>query len=229
MRARTLVALATVALLGAGGNHLDSAYVLQRYSSAIESASPPKVVVFSYTVSQVGPSNIEQRHRIYRSGLQVRDETLAIDGVTLVRKMVRFYAHEDRYAVGRFAPSTSSYELLFLGTVPDGRHVDYVYEATPLNRSGGAWIDRLTIDGDNFLPRFVHFHTSGSSAEGTGEVQFANFGKYWMPVLAVASAKVNGRPASERIVWAEYRFPRSLPPSTFQPPHALPHSTLPSI
>ena len=228
-RLRAISVLALTASLGASASHLDSQYVLQRYGSALVAASAPKVVVFSYTVSQVGPSNIEQHHRIYRSGLDVRDDTLSVDGITLLRKVVRISRHVDRYAIARFAPSAESYELLFLGTVKDGRHFDYVYEATPLNRTSAARIDRLTIDGSNFLPRAVHFQSGGEGVEGSGEVEFGTFGKYWMPVAADATAQVGGKPARERITWSDYRFPQSLPPSTFQPPQPLPQATLPTI
>jgi hypothetical protein len=218
-----------LASLGASTGHLDSQYVLTQYVLALKAVSTPKVVVFSYTVSQVGPSNIEQHHRIYRSGLNVRDDTLSVDGITLLRKVARIARYEDRYAIARFSPSTGSYELLFLGTVKDGRHLDFVYEATPLNRSSGTWIDRLTIDGANFLPRVVRFHSSGAGVEGSGEVEFGPFGKYWMPMVADATAQVGGKPAHERIAWSDYRFPQSLPPSTFQAPQPLPHSMLPTI
>ena len=228
-RLRVVAALALVASLGASAGHLDSQYVLAQYTLALKAVSAPKVVVFSYTVSQVGPSNIEQHHRIYRSGLDVRDDTLSVDGITLLRKVARISRYQDRYAIARFSPSTGSYELLFLGTVKDGRHLDYVYEATPLNRSSGTWIDRLTIDGANFLPRVVRFHSGGAGVEGSGEVEFGPSGKYWMPMLADASAQVGGKPARERIAWSDYRFPQSLPPSTFQAPQPLPHSTLPTI
>ncbi len=212
-------------LLGATPRLVDSAYVLQRYARALESISVPKVVVYSYTISQVGPKNIEQRHRIYRSGTDVRDETLSVDGVPLSRKSVRFSRREDRYSVGRFAPHTNAYELLFLGTAKDGHHLDYVYEATPLSRSSGAWVDRLTIDGIKFLPRRVHFHSSGLDVDGSGEIEFESFGKYWMPVMAAAQARVRGKPARERISFGDYRFPQSLPPSTFEAPEPLPRAT----
>ncbi|HEY6486071.1 MAG TPA: hypothetical protein VIX83_06790 [Candidatus Cybelea sp.] len=227
------LAMLTAAVLlgasGAGGGELDSADVLQRYVLALAHVVSPKVVVYSYTVSQVGPSNIEQRHTIYRSGTSVRDETLAIDGIALRHKAVRFSQREERYTVGRFAPSASAYELLFLGTSKDGHHLDYVYEATPLHRGAGVWIDRLTIDGANYLPRAVRFHTAGAGVAGDGEIEFGSFGRYWLPVVASASALVGTKLARERIVWGEYRFPESLPPSTFQTPKPLPRPSLPAF
>lgn len=217
-----ICALALYALAGAAPQPFDSQYVLQRYAVAVEELTTPKTVIYSYTVSQVGPNNIEQHHRIYRSGTAVRDETLSVDGIALSRKIVRFSHRAERYTVARFAPHTSAYEMLFLGTVRDGRHLDYQYEATPLGRPAGAWIDRVTIDGVKFLPRTVHFRSVGSSATGSGDIVFAAFGKYWMPVIADAQARVNGKPAREHIVWSDYRFPDSLPPSTFTQPEPLP-------
>jgi hypothetical protein len=222
-------ALLFAALFGATPRFVDSQYVLQRYERALEAMTTPKAMVYSYTISQAGPSNIEQRHRIYRSGMDVRDETLSVDGIPLGRKIVRFSRRDNPYTVGRFAPRTNAYELLFLGTAKDGHHLDYVYEATPLSRSSGAWIDRLSIDGVNFLPRTVHFHSSGLDADGSGEIEFGSFGKYWMPIMAAAQARVRGKPARERISWSDYRFPASLPPSTFEPPEPLPQATPPAM
>jgi hypothetical protein len=227
MKLRRLVASAGFsALLGAAApvtsSPLDSQYVLQRYALAIDAVPVPKNVVFTYTVSQVGPSNIEQRHTIYRSGPDVRDETLAVDGIALARKIVRFSRRDDRYAVTRLAPRAVAYQILFLRSVKEGRRFDYTYEVTPLLRQSDAPVDRMTIDGSRFLPRVVHFRTTGPEAKGTGEVIYAPFGQYWMPVLATVDASVNGKPARERITWGDYRFPEALPPSTFQPPKPLP-------
>jgi hypothetical protein len=127
------------------------------------------------------------------------------------------------------APRATAYELLFVRTLKDGRHVDYEYEATPLLHGAGASIDRVTIDGLKYLPKDVRFGTQGPDARGMARVQYAQVGKYWMPTTAEVTAVVNGKPARERIVWSDYRFPESLPPSTFEPPRPLPHSTLPPL
>jgi hypothetical protein len=226
---RAAIALALIATLGASSAELDSQYVLQRYTLAIDAVETPKAVIFTYTVAQAGPSNLEQRHVIYRSGSDVRDETLAVDGVALARKIVRFSHREDRYAVAKLAPRAASYELLYVRSIKDGHHVDYEYEASPLLRSLDASVDRVTIDGQRFLPRDVRFLTSGPDAHGVAHVTYAPFGKYWMPVTAEVDAVVDGKPARERIVWSDYRFPQSLPASTFVPPRPLPHATLPPV
>jgi hypothetical protein len=227
---RFLCALAALVALGATPSELDSQYVLQRYALAIDSVVAPKAVIFTYTVSQAGgPSNIEQRHVIYRSGSDVRDETLAVDGVALVHKIVRISHREDRYAISRLAPKAASYEMLFLQAVKIDKHTDYEFEATPLIRTLDAPVDRVTIDGLTYLPRDIRFTTRGPDAEGKAHVQYAPFGKYWMPVVAEVDAVVNGKPARERIVWSDYRFPQSLPEATFVAPRPLPHATLPPL
>jgi hypothetical protein len=73
----------------------------------------------------------------------------------------------------------------------------------------------------------VRFRTASADATGEGEVVYAPFGRYWMPVLATISANVKGKPARERITWGDYRFPEALPPSTFVPPRPLRTGPLP--
>jgi hypothetical protein len=231
MPARLAVLLAVAALLGAKpASQLDSQYVLQRYALALLDTPVPKVLVFTYTISQAGLGNIEQRHEQYRSGLSVRDELLAQDGVTLHEKSVRFEQREDRYSVDRIAPHGDAYQMLFVHTVRDGSHLDYVFDTTPvLKQPGSMWVEEVTIDGIKFLPKIVRFHSEGESATGKGAIEYAPFGKYWLPVAATVNATVNGKPARERIAWSDYRFPPSLPPSTFLPPQPLPIASLPPI
>lgn len=232
MKARAvLAAIAAALLLGAApSKELDSQYVLQRYALALVETPVPKLLVFGYTVSQAGLGNIEQRHELYRSGLSVRDETLAVDGVTLRQKSVRFEQREDRYAIDRIAPRGDSYQMLFLHSVRDGSHIDYVYDTTPILRQAtGMWVEQVTIDGIKFLPKRVRFHSEGEDAKGKGTIEYAAFGKYWLPVVATVDATVNGKPARERIAWSDYRFPPSLPASTFLAPQPLPLASIPPI
>ncbi len=194
---------------------LDSQVVLQHYASALASLVAPKAMIFDYSVSQAGPTNIDQHHRVYRRGIDVRDETLEVDGTPLRRKSVRITRRPDPYAVAALAPRLGEYELLFLNTVADGDHLDYIYEATPLYRNGGFTVDRITIDGQHFLPRRIDFHTSGALASGSGSIEFGPEGGYWVALAATVSAVVTGGVARERILFSEYRFPPALPKSTF--------------
>ncbi|MGH7737159.1 MAG: hypothetical protein ACREMP_04745 [Candidatus Tyrphobacter sp.] len=212
---RVLALVLAVAWLGAFPAPLDSQVVLERYGIALAGLLAPKAVVFVYSVSQAGPENIEQRHRIYRSGIDVRDETLAVNGLALKRKRVRIGHRPDPYGVLALAPRPDAYEMLFVKSIADGSHLDYVYQTQPLVHGGGFVVDRVTIDGESFLPRVVEFHTSGALASGSGSVKFGSAGGYWVPLVASASAAIGGSVARERIVFSDYEFPSSLPRSTF--------------
>lgn len=207
---------------------LDSQVVLQRYEFEMSQIKAPVATIFSYTVSQEGPVAIEQRHRIYRSGGSVRDETIAVDGETLKPKVVKIAHRDDRYDIARVAPRSANYTFLFLRPIRDGAHVDYEYEATAL-RAGPFVVTRVVIDGLSFLPKTISFRTAAGSASGTGVLQYARSTSYWVPIAASVEATMGGKAARERIAWSNYRFPPSLPPSTFVAPKPLPTASLPPI
>jgi hypothetical protein len=209
--------IAMAVLAGALQLPLDSQLVLDRYSAALANAAVPKAVIFSYSVSQAGPTDLEQRHRVYRSGIDVRDEIVAVNGLPLKRHIVHVLRRTDPYAISALAPRTQEYELLFVRARRDGTRFDYVYRALPLRASvAGFVIDRVVIDGRSYLPSAIDFHTSnGSGSSGTGTVDFSRFGAYWMPTLATVSAVIAGTVARERIVFSDYDFPPALPRSTF--------------
>jgi hypothetical protein len=225
---KLLVAALLLALVGAApAQPLDSQMVLQRYALEMGDLQTPKVMIFTYSVSQLGLSDIEQRHVIYRSGLDVRDETIAVDGIPLKPKIVSFGERVDRYAVARLAPRSTSYAMLFVKTQRDGGHLDYRYELTPLAPMSGFVITGLVIDGASYLPREIDFTTVSANAHGHGTLVYGRSDRFWMPLYVSVEASVNGKEARERITWGDYRFPPSLPASTFIPPKPLPHATLP--
>jgi hypothetical protein len=53
---------------------------------------------------------------------------------------------------------------------------------------------------------------------------FARSGTYWVPTRVSVTAAVDGRKASESIVFSGYRFPKTLPAATFRTGRALPPS-----
>jgi hypothetical protein len=215
------------ALLGAAPAQMDSQVVLARYAAALARFAPPANVVFTYSVSQAGPHNIEQLHRIYRSGQRVRDETLAIDGQSLKHKATRFAQYRDRYSVDRLAPREAEYTLLFLSAKREGKHYQYTYEAIPLIRSSAFVVQRLTIDGASFLPSSLQFRTAREVVQGNGQISYGRIGTHWVPTVVQVTATVRGKPARERIAFSAYAFPRRLPLSTFAGPKPLPARALP--
>jgi len=221
--------IAGLALIAAIGVPLDSQLVLERYAARLLALEPPKTMIFSYSVSQAGPRNIEQTHRLYRSGDLVRDETLSVDGQAARPKMTRIARYRNRYALDTIAPRTTQYALLFLHAVRSGNTYDYVYRADPLGATGAFVVDGVTIDGKSYLPTAVRFHTANGSVSGSGTIDYGRAGKYWVPTAANVEATVNGKPARERITFSGYVFPGSLPKSTFQAPKPLPTPVLPSF
>lgn len=221
--------LVMLALIGAVPQSIDSQIVLQRYELEMGDVLTPKAMIFTYSVSQLGLTDIEQRHVIYRSGLNVRDETISVDGIPLKPKIVNIGRREDHYALSRLAPRSANYAMLFVKTVRDAGHLDYRYDVTPLGAQSGFVITGLVIDGVSFLPREIDFSTASSTAHGHGTLVYGKSDKYWMPLYVSVEANVSGKPARERIMWGDYRFPPTLPASTFIPPKPLPHATLPPI
>ena len=223
-----LAVLAALVLLGAAPpEQLDSQVVLVHYASAIAKVVPPKNVVFTYSVSQAGPRDIEQQHRIYRSGENVRDETLSADGQSLRRKVTRISRYHDRYAIERLAPRMDEYSFLFVRAARNGKHLEYTYQAVPLIKSSSFVVESMTIDGKSYLPTLLQFRTSNGTLTGTGSIAYAAAGPYWLPIVAQASATIAGKPARERITFSGYTFPASLPSTTFQTARALPKPVLP--
>ncbi|MBV8637110.1 MAG: hypothetical protein JO322_03435 [Candidatus Eremiobacteraeota bacterium] len=209
---------------------IDSQIALERYELEMSSLKRPKAMIFTYTVSQAGANSIEQRHQVYRSGEDVRDETLAVDGTSLTQKLVTIAKRPDRYDVSRVAPRSAAYTMLFLRSVRDGSHFDYMYEARPLIPSDtGFVVTNVTIDGQTYLPRTIVFRAAAGTTTGTGELQYGKSGGFWLPFVASVEADVKGKTTRERILWTDYRFPRSLPPSTFVGPKPRPQPTLPAV
>ncbi|HET7814414.1 MAG TPA: hypothetical protein VFL13_08575 [Candidatus Baltobacteraceae bacterium] len=221
-------ALALAAAAVTAPVQLDSQIVIQRYARTMLRLTAPKVLVFSYTVSQAGPTAIEQTHRIYRSGELVRDETLLVDGAK--QKTIRISRYRNRYTLSNLAPRLTEYTFLFEGATRSGSTLQYAYKAVPNAPStNGFAIDGMVIDGKSFLPSLVRFHTVSAGARGDGTVTFVPSGAYWVPQVVNIEATLAGKSARERITFSGYRFPLRLPKSTFQGPRPLPSATPPAF
>lgn len=219
------LALAIAALLPP--NLLDSQVVLKRYEARIAAVKDPQTLIFMYAVSQAGPQDIDQTHRVYRSGNLVRDETLIVDG--MAQKFTRIARYRNRYTLHGLAPRATQYMLLFLRPVLIAGRYDYVYRAVPVGARTAFTVKTMTIDGRWFLPREIRFQSTGVGARGAGTLTFTRAGKYWVPSSIAVQGNVNGRAARERIVFTAYQFPTALPKSTFRSPKALPAAALPTF
>ncbi len=193
--------------------------VLARYAGALAALPVPPVVSFEYELEQTGARDLLQTVRVFRSGINQRDEVLAVDGRALDAPAIRItHGRRNRYAVGALAPKADDYVFHFVGTVRDGHHADYVFQTSA--RAPAAFrITAVTIDGIAYLPKAIAFETDAHA--GSGTITFVRAGAYWVPDVATAHATYAKLSASERITFSDYRFPPSLPPGTFSQPRRV--------
>ena len=195
--------------------------VVANYVIALAGLKEPRVFSVEYTIEQTGTRSLEQTHRIFRSGMDERDETIAVNGTRPVRPVVRIFRRRPyRYTVAALAPKPAAYDFTFAGLHKAGKHVDYVFDLTPKKGAPAFAFTQVTIDGLTFLPAAVSFAT-GQHA-GRGQVTFAKSERWWVARTAAAQANVPGGVAREHLTFSRWRFPASLPPSTFAAPRPLP-------
>jgi hypothetical protein len=196
------------------------ATILDRYAAALAANRTPSVVSFEYIVDQTGARSIEETHRVFRSGDSLRDELLRVDGKRVDPPTVRVYlGRTNRYTLEALAPHPGNYAFRYLTSVPDGRHADEVFATTPYV-PGSFNVTQVTIDGVTALPVAIRFATAAH--DGSGSVTFGRVETHWVPTLATARATYAKVVAEERISFGNYRFPTSLPESTFLTPRPLP-------
>lgn len=209
-----------IALLAAAALALSPQDVVDKYQAAIAKLREPRVFTLEYTLEQTGSRALEQSHRIFRSGANERDETIAVNGNRATRPQVRvFRGRGYRYTVKGLSPKANVYDFHFVGTRRDGHHVDYVYSLAPKAATAFRFT-QVTIDGITFLPTTVSFATRDHG--GRGSVSFGKRQKWWVVTTASASAEAPGGSAHERIAFYAYRFPPSLPSATFGVARPLP-------
>ncbi len=190
--------------------------ILARYAAALTKIKEPKVISFDYTLEQTGLRMLAQTHRVFRSGSDERDETLTVDGKRLAPPKIRiFRGRRNRYTVGLLAPRPADYTFRYVGARKDARHLDYVFRVTA--KSGRSFsVTGLTLDGVRFLPLTIAFTTTVN--DGAGSIAFGSNARWWVPYIATASASVAADVATEKLMFYTYRFPATLPSSTFAQP-----------
>jgi hypothetical protein len=218
VRIAGVAAILVLVLAPAAAAPSDSEVVLTRYAAALEAYVPPKVAIYSYTVSQAVPTDIEQRHLVYRAGNRVRDEISPLNQAAMTPSSVVIEQRSDPYSIVLTAPRRSAYELLFVQTSEIAGHTVYVYDAVPNVKSSGFAVTQVAIDTTHYLPRSIRFTSSNGVTSAHGELQYGPDGTHWVPTAATVTSVIGGKPARERIAWSAFRFPPSLPDSTFRSP-----------
>jgi hypothetical protein len=197
-----------------------AATMLARYAEALAAHRTPSVLSFEYSVDQTGPHDLQQTHRVFRSGNAERDELLSSEGKRLTPPSIHIYVGKrNRYAIETLAPRPEAYTFRYVGSVRDAHHFDQVFATTPRTASD-ATVVQVTIDGVSALPVAIHFKTR--SHAGNGTITFGRVQKYWMAIAATATATASNSLAIERLAFSRYRFPTALAPSTFSTPRPLP-------
>lgn len=198
----------------------EPAAVVARYTAALKALKEPRVFSVEYTIEQTGTRALEQTHRIFRSGADERDETIAVNGSRPLTPVVRIFRRRPyRYTVRALAPLPSAYDFAYAGPHKSGKHVDYVFDVTPKKNVPAFAFTQVTIDGVTFLPAAVSFAT-GQHA-GRGQVTFSKSDRWWVARSAAAQANVPGGVAREHLTFSRWRFPATLPQSTFTAPRPL--------
>lgn len=195
--------------------------IIQRYADALAALARPENVVFEYTVEQSGPQNLDQTHRVYRSGLRERDETLSADGIALKIPAVRIVPNSAyKYDVLALAPKPAEYIFVYGGARIVAGRAAYAFHTNPA-LAGPFAVNDVLIDAHRFLPLAIAFTSVGSGIKGKGRIAFVPVSRYWVAREVTVSAKRGTKEVRERIVWSKYRFPEALPASTFSAPHPV--------
>jgi hypothetical protein len=196
---------------------LTPAGVLQRYEAALEKVREPHVFTFDYKLEQTGLRTALQTHRVFRSGNDERDETLTVDGKRMSPPKVRiFRGRRNRYTLGSLAPRPADYNFAYVGSRKNGHHVDYLFRLKP-HAVGPFAVTDVAIDGVRYLPLSIGFATGLN--EGAGTITFGLNARWWVPFTATARATIADSSATEKLTFYTYRFPPTLPASTFTQNH----------
>ncbi len=221
LRALLLGAALATTLGAAPPQDMPASAVLQRYADALATSARAANAIFEFSLEQVGLHDLSETHRVYRSGLRERDETLTRDGVTVKVPFVHVAVNRpDPYDVLAVAPKPAEYAFTFAGRrVVNGRAV-YAFRTSQLVPAPFSVTDVL-IDAARFLPSVIAFQTGTATAHGKGRLTYGPVQRYWVVREVAVGAKASGKDARERIVWSKYRFPAALPASTFSEPRVI--------
>lgn len=216
--ASVLLVAATIVVLAAAPET-----IFGSYRSALLARKTPANMEFEYTVTRSGPNRIiTEQHRVYWTATGVeRNDTIEVNGTPIV-PAISHMLHRVTwpYDVGQFAVSTDEYDVTPGGVaVVTGRkaYVFTVRRSAPAN----FMLKSLYVDVKSRLPLRQTFSVAGAGCQGSGSIDFAPTGRYWLPnfVSVVCTGPPQGATPpdifKESIRFSGYRFPATIPPDVF--------------
>lgn len=197
--------------------------VLDAYRLAMASRKTPTTMVFEYTVTRSGPNRIvTEQHRVYwKDTGEERNDTIGVNGTPVVPATSQV-VHRTiwPYDPNRFLVSADSYDATPAGaTVIAGRKA-YAFALTKSAPSDFI-LKALFVDAKTHLPLRETFAVAGEDCDGSGLIEFASAGGYWLPIFTSVACTETGSsitPApvfKESIRFGNYRFPKVIPPDVF--------------
>lgn len=214
--------LATPSIVHAPAGAAAAAKALAKYRAAMIALPKPPNMVFTYTESRGSPLRIVTGvHRVYRdsAGYQ-RNDTLELNGATIRPPLTQtFFRPTWPYHADQFAVSASEYDATYTGIATvNGRRV-YVFrvkrhDAAPFS------ITELDLDTSSSMPLRERFSAATPQCDGTGWIEFAQSGQYWLPSAVSADCTMTTAPSSQykhTIRFADYRFPVAIPNDVLHP------------
>jgi hypothetical protein len=144
-----------------------------------------------------------------------------VDGQSLMTPSIRIMRNRvNPYNVSLLAPREREYLFSYVGTHHEGTRLDYVFDTAQRTANPAYRVITVAIDGVHLLPRTITYATGNGEVTGHGTLLFWPQDRYWVIEQAIASAKIDGKVARERLVFHNYDFPPMLPDSTFIAPRS---------
>ena len=204
-----------------------AAKALAKYRAAMIALPKPPNMVFTYTESRGGPLRIVTGvHRVYRdsAGYQ-RNDTLELNGATIRPPQTQtFFRPTWPYHADQFAAPAAEYDAAYAGIATVNGRRAFVFrvkrhDAAPFS------VTELDLDASSSLPLRERFSAATPQCDGTGWIEFALSGQYWLPSAVSADCTITTPPGSQykhTIRFADYRFPVAIPNDVLHPVGAGP-------
>lgn len=179
-------------------------------------------MVFTYTEMRADPQRIvTSSHRVYRNAAgDQRNDTIEVNGASIRPPRTQTYQRAQwPYYADAFAVLPPEYVASVSGVATiDGKRTQ-VY-AVRRATSAPFSITELALDPSSALQVRERFSVTTGSCDGTGSIDFAQTGAYWLPTSVSVECSTSGAAGAgykNSIRFADYRFPVTIPSDVLHP------------